>query len=77
MTPTPAARNACTQTDMPASRVIYAMRQARRDGHSHDREAIQFAERNGLIKFVWWPAGYWQITDAGSQFIFDNGEAAS
>lgn len=29
----------------------------------------------GLMKFHEWPSGHWQITDAGRDFIQENGES--
>jgi hypothetical protein len=56
-------------------RVIAAMRECRKDhgqGHSFDHEAMRFAQEQGLLVLVQWPAGFWKITEKGLAYIEEN-----
>lgn len=62
---------------MNEQRVIRAMRECATDhgqGHSYDHEAIQYALKNRLLKFVQWPASLWAITDEGIDWIREHEE---
>lgn len=51
--------------------LIRAMREAVQTGFSSS-PALKEAERQGMVKFVAWPSGHWQITPRGSDFIWEN-----
>lgn len=53
-------------------RIIQAMRDCRKDhgqGYSLDYEALKTAQKQGLLTFIQWPAGFWKITDKGLNYI--------
>lgn len=58
-------------------RVIRAMKECRKEygqGYSLDREAMAFAQEEGLLTLVQWPAGFWKITDKGIAYIEEHEE---